>query len=83
MSDELKGVIILLVFTALGWFYKEIQTVIKKIEGHDIKIEHLELDNKQHKDNHKELLESLFEKVLELKQDISDLKESFNKQNSK
>ena len=79
MSDHLKGVILVIICGALGYLWRELQHLIKDNEVHAIRIEHLEQDNKGHKQSYKDLYESLFKMVSELKDDISELKESILK----
>jgi hypothetical protein len=79
LSDHLKGTIIVVICGILGWLWNELQKLIKSHEVNSIRIDHLERDNQLHKENHKGLYESLFAMVKELKQDISDLKETFLK----
>jgi len=79
MSEGLKGIIIVVLCGILSWLWNELQKLIKSNDVLEIRIDHLERDNQLHKDNHKGLYESLFAMVKELKQDISDLKETFLK----
>jgi hypothetical protein len=81
MSDELKGVILIIVAGAMGWLWNELQKLMKANDVLVVRIEHLEADNSKHKDNHVQVMDRIFEMVTELKQDISDLKETVNRQN--
>lgn len=79
MSEHLKGVIIAIICGAIGYLWKELQTLIKNSEVHSVRIQHLEQDNMTHKQNYKDIYESLFKMVSELKEDISQLKEKILK----
>ena len=82
LSDHIKGAILIVICGILGWLWNELQKLIKNNDVLSIRVDHLERDNQGHKDNHKYLYESLFAMVKELKQDISDLKETFLKKST-
>ncbi|MBS1684758.1 MAG: hypothetical protein JSS76_08390 [Bacteroidetes bacterium] len=79
MSEEIKGVILAVMCGAIGWLWKEVQSLIKANEVAQVRIKHLEEDNRTHKENHSGLYEKLMGMVAELKEDISDLKEAIAK----
>ena len=81
MSEHIKGALLAIIAAIVGWLWNEMQKLIKNNDVLTIRVDHLERDNQVHKDNHKDLYESLFNMVKELKQDISDLKETFLKNN--
>ena len=81
LSEHMKGVLLAIIAAIVGWLWNEMQKLIKNNDVLSLRVDHLERDNQVHKDNHKDLYESLFNMVKELKQDISDLKETFLKNN--
>jgi hypothetical protein len=79
LSDHLIAALIITLCASIGYLWKELQQLIKRSEVHSIRIQHLEQDNVLHKQNYKDLYESLFKMVSELKEDISELKETILK----
>lgn len=79
LSDHLIAAILIVLCGASGYLWKELQQLIRRNEVHSIRIQHLEQDNILHKQNYKDLYESLFKMVSELKEDISELKETILK----